>query len=89
MIRVVSQAPTKTMTSGVITLGPGASFTVANDKVIANTRFNVTAQDGGTVSKGSMYILTRTVGVAFTIKSTINTDMGVKVYWEMIEPANV
>jgi hypothetical protein len=70
----------------VITLGPGASFTVANDKVTANTMISLTAQDGGTIPKGSMYILTRTVGSGFTIKSTVNTDTGVRVFWQMIEP---
>jgi hypothetical protein len=89
MIRVVPLTPSKVMTSGVITLGPGASFTVANDKVTANTRFNLTAQDGGNIPKGNIYLLTRNIGSNFVIKSTVNTDTGVRVYWEMIEPVNV
>lgn len=69
---------------GVATLVAG-TVTVANTSITANSRIFLTAQDNNTV--GALRISARSVGVNFTITSSLNTDTGV-VAFEIFEPTS-
>lgn len=71
--------------SGIIDTGPGGAVTVNNTRITANTRIELTIQDGGAVPTGSVYVSTRVVGTSFTIQSMAG-DVGVRVYYQLWEP---
>lgn len=70
---------------GIITLDAGGVKVIADPRVTALSRIMVTAQDGGVVPQGNLYIAARTVGVGFTIQSTNAADAGVVVYYQIWE----
>lgn len=71
---------------GVATLVAG-TVTVANTRVTAVSRIQLTGQTLGTVAVPSaMTISARTVGTSFTILASALTDTSV-VAWEIVEPA--
>lgn len=74
--------------SGVAILDAAGTVTIPNIKVKANTRFNITVQDGGAVPTGGLiYQSARAVGVSFTITSKSGAaDAGVQVYYQLFEP---
>lgn len=73
--------------AGIVTLDAGGGALILNKNIKANTRILLTAQDGGTVPTGSMYVRTRAVGVSFVINSTGGgADLGVVVYYQLSEP---
>ena len=73
--------------AGIAVIGAGGNIVVANTRVTATTRFQLTAQDGGAVPTGSPFVVARAVGVGFTIQSTAGVaDAGVNVYYQLFEP---
>jgi len=72
--------------AGVAVIGAGGNIVVNNNRVTANTRFQLTAQDGGTVPTGSPFVVARVVSTSFTIQSTAGAaDAGVNVYYQLFE----
>jgi len=72
--------------AGIATIGAGGNIVVANTRVTATTRFQLTAQDGGSVPTGSPFVVSRVVGTSFTIQSTAGAaDSGVNVYYQLFE----
>jgi hypothetical protein len=53
--------------------------------VKAGTRFTLTVQDGGTLATGNVQVVARVVGTSFTIASSVVTDAGAIVYWQLWE----
>ena len=76
---------------GVVTLGAGGTFPLANTLITANTRIQLTWQDGGpnpAPPAGNLYPTARAAGVGFTIASTGGAaDAGINVFWQLWEPA--
>lgn len=71
--------------SGVATTGVGGTVVVASTRITASTRIALTMQDGGVVPTGAVWVSARTPGTDFTI-SSVTGDVGVKVYWQLMEP---
>lgn len=72
---------------GIAALGAPGLILVASTLVTANTRIMLTAQDGGTVPAGSVYVAARVPGASFSIASTAAAaDAGVLVAWQLWEP---
>lgn len=65
--------------SGVVTLS-GGTVTVSNTSVTANSRIQLTAQEGGTLS-GNLRVSARNPGTGFTITSTNGGDTANVAYW--------
>ena len=73
--------------AGVIALGALGTVTIPNTRVTANTRFLLTAQDGGPAPTGVISQTARVPGVSFTITSSVPADVGVQVYYQLWEPS--
>jgi len=74
--------------AGVAVLGAAGTVVVANTRVTATTKFNLTAQDGGSLLTGSLQQSARVAATSFTIRSTAGAaDAGVRVYYQLFEPA--
>ena len=72
---------------GLAVLDAAGTITVANTNVKANTRFQITVQDGGAAPTGIIYQSARIVGTSFTILSSAGAgDAGVQVYYQLFEP---
>lgn len=69
--------------SGAATLVAG-TVVVATTKVTANSRIQLTGQDGSVI--GALRVNARVVGTSFTISSSNAGDSGV-VAWQIVEPA--
>lgn len=73
--------------AGVAVLDGIGRAVIPNTRVSATTRFNLTAQDGGSTPTGTPFVFSRIVGTSFTIRSTANAaDAGVQVYYQLFEP---
>jgi hypothetical protein len=75
-----------------ITGGPLGTTFVPNVNITATTRVTLTVQDQvpAVVPLGSLYVLSRVVGVGggFTIQSTAAVENAVDVYYQFWEPVN-
>jgi len=69
---------------GVATLVAG-TVTVSNTSITANSRILITPQETGALT-GILRVSARSVGVSFTISSSVNTDTATVCY-EIFEPA--
>jgi hypothetical protein len=72
---------------GVAVTGAGSVVNVPNTLITANTRISLTWQDGGAFPAGAPIPRGRTPGASFDIESTNPADVGVKVFWQLWEPA--
>ena len=72
--------------SGIAVTGAGGTAVVSNTRITANTRIQLTIQDGGAIPTAAVYLNSRTVGFNFTIQSLSVTDVGVNVYYQLWEP---
>lgn len=73
--------------AGVVTLDGTGSLVVPNTNIKANTRIQLTIQDGGAVPTAPVYVSARTVNTNFTISSMgIGVNAGVQVYYQLFEP---
>jgi hypothetical protein len=61
----------------------GGTVTVTTSAVTANSRIFLTAQDNSTT--GALRVSARTAGMQFTIKSSVGTDSGGVVAYEIFE----
>jgi hypothetical protein len=74
--------------AGIAVLDATGTAVVANTRVKATTRFNLTVQEG-VAPTGSVYQSSRIVGTSFTIKSNAGAaDAGVQVYYQLWEPTS-
>jgi len=71
--------------AGLATLDGAGQLLILNPNVKAGTRFTLTVQDGGTLATGNIQVTARTVGTDFTIASSVVTDAGAIVYWQLWE----
>ena len=69
---------------GIATLVAG-TVTVSNTSITANSRILISAQETGALT-GILRVSARSVGVSFTISSSVNTDTATVCY-EIFEPA--
>lgn len=70
--------------SGVAVIAADGTVTVVNKNATSDVCLSLTAQDGGTVPAGSMYVSARVAGASFTIASTAGAaDAGTVVYWQV------
>jgi hypothetical protein len=73
-------------TAGIVQLNPASSeATVTTDKVQDNTYIMLTNQGNSSGSIGALYILSRTAGASFTIKSTAGGDDSY-ISWVLFQP---
>lgn len=74
--------------AGLAILDAAGTALIANNRVTATTKFNLTAQDGGAALTGSLQQSARVAGASFTIRSSAGAaDVGVQVYYQLYEPA--
>jgi len=71
--------------AGLATLDGAGQLLILNPNVKAGTRFTLTVQDGGTLATGNVQVVARVVGTSFTIASSVVTDAGAIVYWQLWE----
>jgi len=71
--------------AGLATLDGLGQLLILNPNVKAGTRITLTVQDGGTLATGNVQVVARVVGTSFTIASSVVTDAGAIVYWQLWE----
>jgi hypothetical protein len=76
--------------AGIAILDATGTAVIANTRVKATTKFNLSIQEGtGVVPTGTVYQSSRIVGTSFTIKSNAGAaDASVQVYYQLWEPTS-
>ena len=90
MLRETAAFSGQTFPSGIAILAAGTpvQVTVANARIVANSRVMLTVQPnvGSVPPVGIIYVATISAGVGFTIASTSGADMGQNIYYQIYIP---